>query len=262
MSGELVVDDIGPVAVISFNRPSARNALTLAMLHDLADLLTRGADRPDLRAIVLRGAGDLPFSAGYDMDELPTQALTADDARKIHAPVRAVADAILACPHPVIGVARKFVFGAALDIFAHCDLRVCAEGTTFCMPPNKFGFLYPDEGLQRLVAVAGLSQATAMLMLGTPIVSADALACGLVQRVVAAGAFEEDLHALCSTVAGNAPLSMRATKRALQAIAAGQGTRASTEQTYESIAACLNSEDVREAMAAFREKRVPVFRGR
>ena len=264
MTGDLVVDTRGPVATISFNRPAARNALTLAMLDGLAEALQVCAARTDLRAVVLRGAGELPFSAGYNIDELPGQSLVAEDARKIHAPVRAVADAILECPHPVIGAARKFIFGAALDIFCHCDLRLCADGTSFCMPPNRFGFLYPDQGMQRLADVIGVSRATQMLLLGEPVATGDAAAWGLVHKVFAVDSFETDLTAFCELVAGNAPLSMRATKRAMLDAQRprGTGSSGSPDGMYERIAASLNSDDVREAMAAFREKRKPKFSGR
>ena len=264
MTSDLVVDESGPVAIVSFNRPAARNALTLGMLHSLADALQRCATRTDLRAVVLRGAGDMPFSAGYNIDELPGQTITTNDARKIHAPVRAVADAIVECPHPVIGAGRKFIFGAALDIFSHCDLRVCAQDTSFCMPPNRFGFLYPDEGMLRLADAIGASRATQMLLLGEPVSTGDAATWGLVHTVFAADSFEADLKALGEVVAGNAPLSMRETKRALLDAQRRRSaaSRESSDTMYARIAASLNSDDVREAMAAFREKRKPRFSGR
>ena len=263
MTGDLLVDGNGPVAVISFNRPAARNALTLGMLEGMAKALQDFAARTDLRAVVLRGADDMPFSAGYNIDELPGQAISAEDARKIHAPVRAVADAIVECPHPVIGAARRFIFGAALDLFCHCDLRVCAEETSFCMPPNRFGFLYPSEGMQRLADVIGQTRATQMLLLGERVPTIDAAAWGLVHKVFAEDAFEAGLKALVEVVAGNAPLSMRETKRSLRDAQQQQsaGSRESSNAIYARVAACLNSDDVREATAAFREKRQPRFTG-
>lgn len=263
MTGDLLVDGNGPVAVISFNRPSARNALTLGMLEGMAEALQGFAARTDLRGIVLRGADDLPFSAGYNIDELPGQTVSVEDARRIHAPVRVVADAILECPHPVIGAARRFIFGAALDIFCHCDLRVCAQDTNFCMPPNRFGFLYPSEGMQRLADVIGATRATQMLLLGEPVPTRDAAAWGLVHKVFAGDSFEAELKALVEVVAGNAPLSMRQTKRALRDAQRqhSAGSRESSDAMYARMAACLNSDDVREATAAFREKRKPRFTG-
>lgn len=263
MTGDLLVDEAGSVGIIAFNRPAARNALTLAMLSGIAEALRRFAGRPDLRAVVLRGSGELPFSAGYNIEELPGRAITADEARAIHAPVRAVAEAILNCPHPVIGAARKFIFGAALDIFCHCDLRVCAEETTFCMPPNRFGFLYPEEGMRKLAEVVGTTRATQMLLLAETVATGDAASWGLVQKVFPADAFEADLVAFIEAIAANAPLSMRQTKRTLlemqhtQAFAA----RTSLGEAYARIAACMNSADVREATAAFRAKRKPCFIG-
>lgn len=261
MDSELLIGESAAVATIAFQRPAARNALTLAMLEDMAAALERFASRPDLRVVVLRGAGELPFSAGYDITALPAHTLTSEDARAIHAPVRAVADAIERCPHPVVGAARGFVFGAAFDLFLHCDLRICSDDTRFCMPPNRHGFLYPAEGIQRLAAVAGLARAGFMLLTGSTVPAAEALADGIVQKQVPAAQFESELQELCATLAGNAPLSLRETKRMLQALGRGEAIAGDAEM-YARIAACLNSGDVREAMVAFREKRRPVFRGR
>ena len=260
MTPELLISEVGPVATMAFNRPSARNSLSVAMLQELASAIHGLAGREDLRVIVLRGAGELPFSAGYDMRELPADALlTADDARAIHQPVRAAADAIAASPHIVVGAARKYAFGAGFDVFLHCDLRICSEDARFCMPPNRHGFLYPMEGLARLTALAGLSRASWMLLTGLPVQAHDALRDGIVQQLVSDANFEADLKALCETLAGNAPLSMRETKRLLQQ---ASSVRESDEKMYDRMAFCLNSDDVREAMRAFREKRTPVFRGR
>jgi len=259
MSEELRVDEAGPVAVLAINRPAVRNALSLTLLEELTRTLNALAARSDLRVIVLRGDGELPFSAGYDMKGIGENKLSADDARKLHAPVRAVADALSDCPHVVVAAARQFVFGAALDLFLHCDLRLGAEGTTFCLPPNRYGFLYPAEGLQRLIAVAGLARAEKMLLTGEPIKTEEALACGIVQQVLPLANWEAGLSALCDTLAANAPLSMRGSKqllRRLQPSATG-----STDLLYQQIADCLNSEDVRESQRAFREKRKPIFRG-
>lgn len=254
----------GPIATLAIRRPETRNALTPGIIAALTGALREAGGRSDVRVVVIRGAGDLPFSAGFDLGELPDRILTAEDALAIHAPVRELCDAVCACPHPVIGAARKFVFGAALDLFCHCDLRVAEEGTTFAMPPNRFGFLYPREGIFRLADVVGLSRATEMLFVGTAVPADDARAFGLVHRLSAADAFENELAGLCATVAANAPLSLRGTKRALADYrgARRKDTPASRLAAYAEIAACLNSADVREARAAFREKRPPRFEGR
>lgn len=257
---ELVVRTDGPVATLAFNRPAARNALTPAMLQGMAKALREWSARTDLRVVVIRGAGELPFSAGYDMAELPAGPLSAAHGRAIHAPVRAVADAMLACPHPVLGVVRKFVFGAALDLFAHCDLRVCAEGSTFCMPPNRYSFLYPTDGLRRLTQVGGHAAVADLLLTAQPMPAERALAHGLVQRVLPQAGFEEELTSLLTAVAANAPLSMRGTKQALQALT--RDDPVDEQAMYQAIADCLNSADAREAQLAFREKRPPVFVGR
>lgn len=261
---ELLFEIAKPVATLLFNRPAARNALTVQILTALVERLHECAADPEVRVVVLRGAGDQPFSAGYNFDELPDRPISVEEARRLHAPVRAVAEAILACPHPVVGAARKFVFGAALDIFSHCDLRVCEESTTFCMPPNRFGFLYPSEGIHRLADIVGPARATEMLLLSQSVDAESARSWGLVHRAFTPQAFDNDLAALCGAVAANAPLSMRGTKRALIGYRRNRqpDADATSAAMYEAIAACLNSHDVREGRAAFREKRSPRFQGR
>lgn len=261
MAAELLVEERDAVATIAFDRPGARNALSLAMIEEMTAALERFAQRPDLRVVVLRGARDLPFSAGFDMTQLPSGSLSSEEARAMHAPIRAVAGAIARCPHVVVGAARGFVFGAAFDLFLHCDLRICTHDTRFCLPPNRHGFLYPVEGVQRLAAMAGQARAASMLLTGAPVGAAEALADGIVQQQVAPQRFDQELEALCAVLAANAPLSMRETKRTLQDLARGLAPP-DEQEMYTRIAACLNSEDVREAMAAFRGKRKPVFRGR
>jgi len=254
---QLAID--GPVATIVFNRPQARNALTGAMLQGLEAALGECSAREDLRVVVLRGAGELAFSAGYNLDELPAHPLSTADARAIHAPVRLAAQAIAQCRHPVLAAARRFVIGAGLDLFCHADMRICSEGCSFVMPPNKYGFVYPMEGLAALAQAAGAARAADMLLSSQALSSEQSLACGLVHRVFKPDAFEGDLAALAQTLAANAPLSMRMSKLALRAM---QTLPASDPAYYQPMADCLNSLDSREAMAAFREKRKPVFTGR
>lgn len=255
----LQLDFDGPVATIALNRPQARNALTVDMLRGLTAALGQCSAREDLRIIVLRGAGQLAFSAGYNLDELPQHPLSTADAQAIHAPVRQAAQAIVGCRHPVLAAARRFVIGAGLDLFCHADLRVCAEGSSFVMPPNKYGFVYPMEGLAALAQAAGAARAADMLLTAQSLSSEQALACGLVHRVLKPEAFEVDLADLAQTMATNAPLSMRMSKQALRAM---HTHPVSDEAFYQCIADCLNSDDSREAMIAFKEKRAPVFRGR
>jgi enoyl-CoA hydratase/carnithine racemase len=254
---QLAID--GPVATIAFNRPQARNALTGAMLQGLEAALGECSAREDLRVVVLRGAGELAFSAGYNLDELPAHPLSAADARAIHAPVRQAAQAIAHCRHPVLAAARRFVIGAGLDLFCHADMRICDQACNFVMPPNKYGFVYPMEGLAALAQAAGMARAADMLLSSQPLSSEQALACGLVHRVFKPEDFEADLDTLAQTLAANAPLSMRASKQALRAM---QTLPASDVAYYQHMADCLNSLDSREAMAAFKEKRAPKFKGR
>lgn len=262
MADTLLVDATAPVATLAFNQPARQNALTGAMLTELAETLRTLSARGDIRAVILRGVGDSPFSSGFDLGELPERPVTPEEARAIHAPVRQAAEAILACRHPVVAAIRGFAYGAGLELAVHCDLRIAAEDARFSMPPARFGFLYPYEGIRRFVEVVGLSHATALFLLGETITATRAYEIGLVHRLLGAGAFEDELEGIVRILVENAPLAMRETKAVFnRACWEGSTPPEFLETMYARIAACLNSEDVREGRRAFLEKRRPVFRG-
>lgn len=257
---ELICSLEARVLTIALNRGERHNALSPALLGAIRGALDEAAAREDVCVVVVRGAGMLPFSSGYDMGEIGAH-FTPARGRALQQPIRAVATAMRALDKPVIGAAQGFVFGAALDIFAHCDLRVAAERTHFVLPPAKLGFSYPAEGLARMIELLGASRAMEMALTAEAADAAAMLEWGFLHRVWRAEDFEHDLQRFAATLAARAPLSLAALKRTINALSR-ELSESVVEDSYQDFARCMGSADAREGKAAAAEKRDPDFSGR
>jgi enoyl-CoA hydratase/carnithine racemase len=251
------------VRLISIDRPSARNALSPEMLGQLTQAVHTASAEDDLHAVLLRGAGTSPFSAGYDLGAIPAgDRATGADARRLQQPVRSLCDALSACRHPVIGAARRFAIGAGFDVFAHCDIRIAEEGARFALPAARLGFVYPIEGVMRLVQLMGLSRASAFLLGAQDLRAESLLRDGFLHEIHAPEAFEAEVERLLETYRGLAPLALRGIKQALHAAAKMAAPSEDTiSEIYDVIAKSLNSADAKEGVAAIKEKRQAKFRG-
>jgi enoyl-CoA hydratase len=255
-AGSVRLDACGPVVTVALDHPAKRNALSPAMLWSLAETVRSLSDREDLRVVVLRGAGDSPFSAGYDLGELPDRPVTGEEARAIHAPIRAAVAAIGRCRHPVVAAVRGFALGAALELMLSCDLRVASEDTQFGLPVTRWGFLYPYEGIRQFIETIGLSHTTSLLLLGDMVDAARAYEMGLVHRVIPGDRFDAEVEAAAAAVGQAVPLAVRETKALLQrARWDAQPSAAFLEDVYLRIAACLGSQESRARRASRQEAR-------
>ena len=261
--GRIKITRAGLAKVIAIDRPEARNALDPAMLATLLDEVSATRLAPDLRAIVLRGAGEGPFSSGYDLGAMPDEPLDGEAARALQAPIRDLANAIRVAEVPVIAAVRRFAFGASFDIVAHCDIRVSEAGARFALPAAKLGFVYPLEGVRQLTLMLGQGQAERVLLLAEELTAEELVPSGFVQRVWPAAEFESRLAALIEGLARLAPLSLKGLKQVIgMARNPAPGYVEAVAAAYEAMAASLNSADAREGPKALREKRMPRFEGR
>ena len=261
MGNELIRSLEGGIFTLALNRPKRHNALSPDLLAEIGLALDEAASRDDVRVVVLRGADAQPFSSGYDMGEIGTDPFTPARARELQQPIRAVARAMISLPKPVIGAAQRFVFGAALDVFAHCDLRVATTDTRFVLPPAKLGFSYPAEGLARMVDLVGASRVTEMALIAEPADASAMLQWGFLHRIWPVDRFEAELQQFAALLTTRAPLSLGALKRSITALAGG-ADESVISASYEDFARCLSSHDAREGKAAATEKRTPRFTGR
>jgi enoyl-CoA hydratase/carnithine racemase len=203
-------------AVLTFNRPEARNALDLETMHCLTEEITRLENNPGLRAVVLTGAGEEAFCSGGDLIEL-SQYPTAEDARRM---ITLMGDALLRLerlPVPVIAAINGYALGGGSEVALACDLRIADEGARMAFVQIKMG-LTPGWGAgQRLLRLVGYPRAMEMLLRGNVMRGPELLAAGLVNRVVEAGSALHHALRMAEHIAASPPDVVRGIKRVLQA---------------------------------------------
>jgi enoyl-CoA hydratase/carnithine racemase len=258
MNDEILLDIEDAVATVTLNRPDRLNTLAIPTVDRLVEKLSEAATSDDVRVVVLAGNGRR-FCAGADQAEMIERDPLAWEpiVRRYLDPVRA----IVAMDKPVIAALHGDAVGGGLGLALACDFRIAAEGIRMGAPFTPIGLAGCDMSagwfLPRLV---GLGTATDLMFTGRLVASDEALEIGLVHRVVAKEKFEAEVAALARQLAAGAPIAHRWTKRALHR---SLGVDMDAEFEFEIFAQvqCLQSEDHREGVRAFKEKRVPVFKG-
>lgn len=244
------------VATLTLDRPAARNAATLAIWRDLPEACARIAAQDDARIAVLRGAGDKAFCAGADVAEFPEVFATPDSGRAYNDAMRAGLNALAALPKPSIACIRGACIGAGLALALACDLRFAAEGSGFALPPARLGAVYPYPDIARLVAAIGPARAKDMLFSARIVGGPEALAFGLVDRLLPGHALEAAVAAYAAEAAALSATSIAAGKAMIAAAVEQQESAAMRALADDAFA----GEDFREGYKAFLEKRKPAFR--
>lgn len=249
----------GAVAVLTINHPSKRNAMDLAMWRGLADAAAEIVAAPNVRAMVVTGAGDA-FVSGANIDEFDAARADAAAAAAYDATVAGALDALARAPKPVIAAIEGFCVGGGVSIAAAADLRVASSAARFAIPAARLGLAYPRSDLERLVDVIGAPAALDMLLTARRF-DAEAMArFGFLAEIAPEGAALAAALRLAETIAANAPLSLATAKRMIAALR--DGADAAERAALDAmIAACSESEDYREGRRAFAEKRAPFFKG-
>lgn len=251
----------GAVGTIAIDNPARRNALDLAMWQAIPGLVDELAADEQVRVVVLRGAGTQAFAAGADISEFSTVRATAEGGRAYEAANLAAFDAVARCPKPTLAMIRGFCLGGGLGLALACDLRIAADDAVFGIPAGRLGVGYPPAALAYAVAALGPMRAKELFFTARRIDAAEADGLGLLTRRVLPDELEAATLALADTIAGNAPLTLRAAKAGIDA-AAGLPGAPDAAALQAMAAACFDSDDYREGRTAFLEKREPRFGGR
>jgi enoyl-CoA hydratase/carnithine racemase len=256
---EVLLARDGDLATLTLSNPARLNALDLAMWTQLGEQL-RALDRDDtVRCIVLTGAGEKAFAAGADIAEFETERANAAQAKAYGERIATTMHAIRDARHPTLALIRGACVGGGLEIASQCDLRVCGAGAKFGVPIKNLGLVVAHEEMAGLLALAGRAVALEILLEGRVFGAEEALAKGLVNRVVPDEKLTEEGYATARRIAEGAPLVARWHKKFARRLA--EPTPLSQTERDEAYA-CFDTEDFREGEAAFLAKRKPVFRGR
>jgi enoyl-CoA hydratase len=248
----------GPIGWLTVDRPEARGAMSRAMWAAMPDKLATLAGSEGVRLVVIRGSGGA-FIAGADINEFEQFRSNPDLAKKYDEGSSGTLEALAGLAVPSVAMIDGPCVGGGSLIAFGCDLRVASDRAFLAIPAGKLGLAYPYHGLERLVAVVGEARALDLLLTGRRIAGPEALELGLVHRCFAAAELESGTRALAADIARMAPKALRYARLAVRRRLPGVLPR---EDVDALSSACFASDDYREGVTAFFEKRDPVFRGR
>ena len=258
MSGRLRVERDGPIGRMVFDSPARRNAISGDMWRAIPDAMADFDANPEVRCVVLRGEGTVAFAAGADISEFEARRSSESNVKEYDGLVDAAQHAIEDSAKPVIALIHGFCIGGGVEMALACDLRYAADTSQFAIPAARLGVGYGVHGTNRLVATVGHAAAREIMFSGRRYSALEALAMGLVNRVLPAAELDDYVRALALELAANAPLSITASKRIINTVIEARGDFA---EENELTSRCMQSEDYKEGRRAFMEKRAPRFKG-
>jgi enoyl-CoA hydratase/carnithine racemase len=261
MAGELLLDrPADGVLRLTISNPAKRNALDQPILDAIAAVLR---DLGTARAVVLTGAEGM-FSSGYDIGDIPEDVFAEEAERLVAHPFTAAVEALEDCAIPTVAALPGHTIGGGLELALACDLRVAADGISLGMPPAKLGLVYSHTGLRRFLDAIGAPRTRELFLTARNVDARTALTWGLVNHVVGASDLEGAALDLAQDLAANAPLSVRGNKRVIRELLAAEGRLdpAVERELIELREASFRSEDMREGVRAFGQKRPARWKGR
>mgnify|MGYP001032262797 CR=1 FL=1 len=259
-SGKLLLDEPADgLARLTIANPGKRGALD----HEMLDALAQAVAELDARCLLLTGSGRM-FSAGYDLGNLEGADFEERAEALVAHPFHAAIEALEGYAYPVVAALNGHAIGGGLELALTADIRIAADDVKLGMPPAKLGLIYSHTGLRKFIEVCGLANTNELFFTGRYVDAQRGLQMGLVNQVVPAGELEQAALSLAAEIAGNAPLSLAGNKRVIRTLrehvhALPQEVERELVELRES---CFRSEDFREGVRAFAEKRAPRWKGR
>ena len=250
------------VARLRIDNPEKRNALDHDILGAIAETLPKLAEGIETRCVLFTGTGNI-FSAGYDIGGIPDETFEQEAESLVAHPFHEAMEAISGHPYPVVAAINGHCLGGGLELAVRCDLRVCASSAKLGMPPAKLGLIYSHTGLERFIDVLGVARTKELFLTGRNVTASHAGEMGLVNYVVDDSRVADDAADLAAEIAQNAPISVRGNKHAIETLArAARLTPDEERELVELRESCFASEDFREGIRAFAEKRKPRWTGK
>lgn len=261
-SQQLIIKQDGFVSTIIINKPEKRNTLGPSLLQQLVEVIKKMTSEGATRAIVITGAGDKAFSAGYDISEIPASgtATSSSDGNRILDEAFA---AVRECEVPVIAMINGYCIGAGLDLAVNCDFRISHNKARFGITPAKLGIVYFHTGIQRFINLVGVSATKYLFYTGKIIDSDLARQFGLVDFVVDEQELENFTYTLAREIAEeSAPLSVRGMKYIINSLTNKVHlSKEEEKKAIDYIIRAFSSKDMAEGQMAFLQKRKPDFKG-
>ena len=250
----------GPVATVTLARPERLNALSLATWSRVRDVFGSLAAVDGLRLVLVRGAGDKAFAAGADISEFPELRLSAADAQSYNRVIGDALNAVAALPLPVIAVVHGLAIGGGCELAAACDVRIASTDARLGIPIGRLGVTLGYVESRVLVRLIGPARLKDLLFSGRLVEASEAMAIGLVDRVVAPAELEQAVDAMVQSIISAAPITMRAAKLVTDMCDRPLG-EADVHLLTDLTLAAYDGSDLKEGVAAFLEKRRPQFGG-
>jgi enoyl-CoA hydratase/carnithine racemase len=257
---KLLVEVTGAIALLTLNNPAKHNALSLDMRTALPGLLSHLQADDQVRVVVVTGAGDKAFASGADISEFAQQRTSTADRAEYDRAQEVIGRAWESLSKPVIAMIRGFCMGGGLLTALQADIRIAADGSQFGIPAARLGLGYGFTGVQTLINLIGPAWTSEVLLSARRFSAAEAVAMGLVNRVVPATELRDEVMALAAAIAANAPLTVAACKAAIRE-AGKQPDQRDLTRIAAMIESCYQSQDYLEGQRAFAEKRQPQFTG-
>ena len=258
---KMIARQDGPIGWIIFNQPERHNAVSLAMWQALEVIVDHFERNPEIRVVVVRGAGDKAFVSGADISEFETQRSGEEATRFYNETSQRAMRRLRELRKPTLAMIQGYCIGGGVAVALSCDIRLSADNARFGVPAAKLGLGYEFEGVRKLVDLVGPSFAKEIFFTARQFTAHEARDMGLINRMVTVDELAALVDQYATTIASNAPMTVASIKTIVGEVVKDESMR-DVAWCDRVVDECFNSDDYREGRTAFMEKRRPVFQGR